>query len=100
MPSASRTSARSRSLSPRASRSRSIMMRNLIRGAALLAFVGLGACDKRLVVTNPNAPDAAKALSSPADLENFLGSYYKRWHSGMYGSLGNVWGMAAVQSFE
>lgn len=76
------------------------MMRNLIRGAVLMAFIGVGACDKGLVVANPNSPDAAKALASPTDLENFLGSYYKRWHSGMYGSLANVWGMAAVQSFS
>src|SRR5205807_281314 len=62
--------------------------------------VGLGACDKQLTVSNPNSPDAKKALSAPADVENFIGSYYKRWHAGMYGSLGNVWGMAAVQSFE
>jgi hypothetical protein len=77
------------------------MTRNLIRCAALVALVGLGACkEKQLTVSNPNSPDAGKALSSPSDLENFLGSYYKRWHTAMYGSLGNQWGMAAVQSFE
>jgi len=76
------------------------MMRNLIRAGVLLAFVGLGACDKQLVVTNPNSPNTATVLGTPNDLESFLGSYYKRWHSGMYGSLANVWGMAAVQSFE
>jgi len=76
------------------------MMRNLIRAGVLLAFVGLGACDKQLVVTNPNSPNTGTVLGTPNDLESFLGSYYKRWHSGMYGSLANVWGMAAVQSFE
>lgn len=77
------------------------MNRNLIRCAALVALIGLGACkEKQLTVTNPNAPDAKKALSSPADLENFLGSYYKRWHTAMYGSTTNMWGMASVQSFE
>jgi len=76
------------------------MMRNLIRAGVLLAFAGLGACDKQLVVTNPNSPNTGTVLGTPNDLESFLGSYYKRWHSGMYGSLANVWGMAAVQSFE
>jgi hypothetical protein len=76
------------------------MIRNTIRCAALLARVAAAACDEGLAVTNPNSPNAAQALSSPADLENFLGSYYKRWHSGMYGSQSNVEGMAAVMSFE
>jgi hypothetical protein len=72
-----------------------------MRTAAVLGLVLLGACsDKSLTVSNPNAGDAKKALSSPADLENFLGSYYKRWHTGMYGSLSNVELMSAVMSFE
>src|SRR5690242_21403261 len=77
------------------------MIRNAMRTAAVLGLVLLGACsDKSLTVSNPNAGDAKKALSSPADLENFLGSYYKRWHTGMYGSLSNVELMSAVMSFE
>jgi hypothetical protein len=78
------------------------MIRNLIRSAILVGVVGvgLGGCEKQLTVSNPNSPDAAKALSSPADVEAFIGSYYKRWHTAMYGALGNQWGMAAVQSFE
>ena len=77
------------------------MIRNLLRCAAIASLVALGACsEKQLTVTNPNSPDAARALSSPADLENFLGSYYKRWHTAMYGSLSNQWGMMSVMSFE
>jgi hypothetical protein len=77
------------------------MIRNAMRCAAVLGLVLLGACsEKSLTVSNPNAGDAKKALSSPADLENFLGSYYKRWHTGMYGSLSNMEGMATVMSFE
>ena len=77
------------------------MNRNLIRCAALATLVALGACgEKQLTVGNPNSPDASKALASPADLENFLGSYYKRWHTAMYGSLSNQEGMATVMSFE
>lgn len=76
------------------------MMRNFLRCAGIAALVVLGACEKQLTVSNPNSPDAAKALASPADLENFLGSYYKRWNSGVYGSQSNVEGMAAVMAFE
>ena len=77
------------------------MIRNAIRCAAVSGLVLLGACsEKSLTVSNPNAGDAKKALSSPTDVENFLGSYYKRWHTGMYGSLSNMQGMATVMSFE
>lgn len=76
------------------------MIRNVIRGAALLALMALGACEKQLTVNNPNSPNTSQALASPADLENFLGSYYRRWHTGIYGSQSNMGGMAAVMSFE
>src|SRR4051812_40689863 len=70
---------------------------------ALLAggLVALGACgEKSLVVQNPNNADTKRVLATPTDVENLLGSYYKRHMSGMYATLTNVWGMAAVQSFE
>jgi len=76
------------------------MMRNFIRGAALVALAALGACDKQLTVANPNSPNASQALASPSDLENFLGSYYKRYHTGIYGTSSNQEAMAAVMSFE
>lgn len=66
----------------------------------MIALAALGACDKQLTVANPVSPNAKQALSSPADLEQFLGSYYKRWHTGIYGTSSNVEAMAAVQSFE
>jgi hypothetical protein len=75
------------------------MNRTLLRcGAALAAAVGLGACD--LDVQNPNQPERTRVRATPADLESLLGSYYKRWHDGLYRTLGSVWGMANVQSFE
>src|SRR5437867_345297 len=75
------------------------MMRRLIQYAAAAAgVIALGACD--LAVENPNNPETRRVLASPNDVESLLGSYYVRWHSGMYGALGNVWGMANVQSFE
>jgi hypothetical protein len=76
------------------------MMRNILRGAALVALTVLGACDKQLTVQNPNSADTKRALVTPDDIENFLGSYYRRWHTGMYGSQSNQGGMAAVMSFE
>src|SRR5574338_1409188 len=77
------------------------MMRNLTRYGALLAAVCFAAgCDKSLEVTNPNQPDAGRALSSPGDAENMMGSYYRRWHEGLYRNLGNVEGMANVMSFQ
>ena len=76
------------------------MMRNIIRGAALVALAVLGACDKQLTVDNPNSANTQRALVTPADVEAFLGSYYKRWHTAMYGSQSNQEGMANVMSFE
>ncbi|MEX2177605.1 MAG: hypothetical protein WD801_02775 [Gemmatimonadaceae bacterium] len=75
------------------------MIRNLMRYGSLAGvLVGLAACD--LDVSNPNDPGTAEVLATPADAEALLGSYYKRWHAGMYSSSINVDGMAAVQSFE
>ena len=74
------------------------MMRSLIRGGALALAVVVGACE--LAVQNPNNPETERVLATPADVENLLGTQYLRWHSAMYGSLSNVWGMGNVQSFE
>lgn len=73
-------------------------MRKLIRYGALIGVVALAACD--LDVRNPNDPETERVLSTPKEAEALLGSYYKRWHAGMYGSLSNQWGMANVMSFE
>ena len=74
------------------------MIRPLIRFAAIIAAIGLSACD--LDVQNPNQPETERVLGSPSDIESLLGNYYKRWHEGLYRTTGNVWGMLAVQSFE
>jgi hypothetical protein len=74
------------------------MNRSLFRYAALAAaVVGVAACD--LDVQNPNQPETERVLASPNDVESLLGTYYRRWHEGLYRTLGNVWGMAEVQSF-
>ena len=73
-------------------------MRTIIRYGALIGLAALAACE--LDVQNPNDPETERVLSTPKEAEALLGSYYKRWHSGMYGSLSNMWGMANVMSFE
>lgn len=73
-------------------------MRILIRYVGLLGAIGIAACD--LDVNNPNDPETERVLGTPTDVEALAGAQYKRWHEGVYTNLGNVWGMAAVQSFE
>lgn len=79
------------------------MSRYITRSAvALVAAAGLaalGACNQ-LDVTNPNNPDAERALATPSDAENMMASYYKRWHDGLYRNLGNFEGMANIMSFQ
>ena len=77
------------------------MIRHLNRRTALTALLGLGltaACDKQLVVTNPNSGDTQKVLGTPTDAENLVGGYYKRWSTGLYGSLTVIDGMTSVMS--
>src|SRR5881394_1965036 len=75
------------------------MMRSLIRYGALVAVVALGACsEKQLEVTNPNQGDTKRVLGTPGDAEALLGSYYKRWSTGVYGSTTNLEGMANVEA--
>ena len=77
------------------------MMHKLIRYAVLAGAVfSLGACSEdSLEVTNPNDPETERVLATPKDAEALLGSYYRRWHVAMHGTLSNVWGMASVMSF-
>lgn len=72
------------------------MLRTFLRYATLAGV--LSACD--LAVENPVSPPTEKVLASPDDTESLLGSYYRRWHAGMYGSGANVWLMSTVMSFE
>jgi hypothetical protein len=76
----------------------------LALGAGLVFLV---ACkDKDLEVTNPNAGDTQRVLATPTDAENLLGNYFKRWHSGLYGTSAsnnpptNFEGMANVMSLQ
>lgn len=75
------------------------MMRTVFRYGALAGvIVAASACD--LQVDNPNDPGTEQVLASPIESEALVGSYYRRWHGGMYAGIGNYWGIANVQSFE
>ena len=75
------------------------MNRTWIRSAAIVtALLGLGACD--LVVQNPNNPETARVLASSTDVESLIGTYYKRWHEGLFRNTNSVVLMGMVQSFE
>lgn len=75
------------------------MIRSMTRCTVALATVlGLGACD--LEVVNPNAPETERVLATPADAEALIGSYYRRWHDGLYRTLGSFHGMANMMSFQ
>ena len=74
------------------------MLRTLIRCGAVAGVVGLGAC--KLEVINPNSPATVQVKLTPADLENFLGTQFRRWHASLHGTVTNIWGMANVMSFE
>lgn len=82
------------------------MRSRLIAYAALVATFGLGACtDKSLEVTNPNSGETKRVLGTPDDAEKLLGSYYKRWHQGLFGGNdpappGTLEGMANVMSLQ
>lgn len=75
------------------------MMRRFVKYSALAALVGLGACEDALVVDNPNQGDTDKVISTPADAEALIGTYYKRWYSGVYGGTGSMEGRLNVWSF-
>jgi hypothetical protein len=74
------------------------MKQRLISLVALVASLGAAGCD--LAVVNPNSPETERVLALPIDLESLLGAYWKRHNDGLYRNLGNVWGIANVQSFE
>lgn len=74
------------------------MSRKIIAGAVLAAVIGLAACEKQLTVQNPNSGETARVLGTPADAEALISTYYKRWSSGVYGSIGSIEGMSNIFS--
>jgi hypothetical protein len=69
-------------------------MQKLPAVVALAVAAGLGACEKQLTVTNPNEGETKRVLGTPNDAEALISTYYKRWFTGVYGSLYNLEGMA------
>jgi len=76
------------------------MIHKFMRYAAVASLVvlGLAGCERNLAVDNPNAGNTGKVLGTPGDAEALLGSYYKRWSSGVYGNTTDLEGMANVMS--
>ncbi|HVF39786.1 MAG TPA: RagB/SusD family nutrient uptake outer membrane protein [Gemmatimonadaceae bacterium] len=56
---------------------------SLVAGAAAVSL--FAACDPDLNVTNPNAPDVARAIATPGDVRQLIGSSYATWFHGMQG---------------
>jgi hypothetical protein len=48
------------------------------------------ACNPDLNVTNPNAPDVARAISTPSDVRQLIGSSYNNVYLGMQGCYGGA----------
>jgi len=59
---------------------------------AVLAFAG--ACNPDFNVTNPNAPDVARAIATPSDVRQLIGSSFNSWYLNMQGSGEPVPGVA------
>jgi hypothetical protein len=57
-------------------------MKLLLAGVVAVA---VAACSDQLDVTNTNAPDAERALRSPTDVENLVGSSYQAVHASTLG---------------
>ncbi len=54
---------------------------------ALCLALGTAACAD-LAVTNPNAPDATRAIKSAGDVENLVSGGYNTWFNGVYSYYG------------
>jgi hypothetical protein len=52
---------------------------------ALVAASSVAACNPDLNVTNPNEPDVERAISTPGDVRQLIGSSYNTWYLGMQG---------------
>lgn len=59
-------------------------MKNRTRlGRSVLSMVALvlaGACHPDLNITNPNQPDVARAIATPGDVRQLIGSSYNSWY--------------------
>ena len=76
-----------------------MMMTRFRRASSLLAAMVLAGCGS-LDVTNPNAPDAKRALSDPAALEAVAGGSMRTWFNGYEGCEGNCVLVTQAQTFS
>lgn len=71
----------------------------LLRAVSVLAAVAVAGCNS-LDVSNPNAPDAKRALSDPAALEAVAGGTLRTWFNTYEGCEGNCVLTTQAQSFS
>src|SRR4051794_449612 len=64
--------------------------------AGLLLALGALACKPDLNITNPNNPDVARAIATPGDVRNLIGTSYNTAYLGMQGSVRPYPGIAAA----
>jgi hypothetical protein len=50
---------------------------------ACVALAAVVACNPDLNITNPNAPDVQRAIATPGDVRQLIGSSYNSWYLGM-----------------
>lgn len=72
--------------------------RKLSAIAALLLFGAAGCVD--LDVTNPNAPDAERALATAGDVESLIAGTYRQWWNSEWSAGNSVGAILSVQSFQ
>lgn len=75
-------------------------MRKLATGLAWVAALAATACNNPLDVTNKNNPDVLRAFSSPAVVNQLIGTAYEQINVGLHGSSTIMSPLMSVFSFE
>src|SRR5262245_55165208 len=74
--------------------------RTLLAAVAAAGVLGLAACGENLLdVQNPTQPDTKRVLGTPADAEALLTGYFKRFISGLQGSITDMESLTSIMSF-
>ncbi len=74
-------------------------MTRFFRAVSVMAVVSIAGCGS-LEVTNPNAPDAKRALADPAALEAVAGGTLRTWFNAYDGCEGNCVLVTQAQTFS
>jgi hypothetical protein len=72
------------------------MSRRKLATVALASALILGGCEEQLTIRNPNSGETERVLGTPNDAEALIATYWKRWMSGVYGSITNLESMANI----